>query len=65
MLKGDFRFIDHGTVHVLRLLTPAAWNWIEENVSDWTPWGPDGIVIEPRYVDNIRAGMTGDGLVEG
>lgn len=65
MPEGDFRFANHGSVFVLRLLTPAAWSWVEENVQDWTPWGPDGIIVEPRYVDSIRTGMSGDGLVEG
>ena len=43
--------------------------WVEENVrqDDETQyWGSDGIVIEPRYADNVLTGIVGDGLwVEG
>lgn len=61
----DAKLIDHGSLVILESCTPAANEWIEDHIpDDAQTWGT-GIVIEPRYVDDIVQGMQSDGLTIG
>jgi hypothetical protein len=54
---------NHGSIFVLEPLTPTADDWFKDNLpDDATSWGK-GVVVEPRYVEDVVQGMTGDGLV--
>lgn len=61
-----FELENHGSVFLLRPLTSAAKEWMQEHFPMDNPetqfWG-DAIVIEPRYVASIVDGIIGDGLV--
>jgi hypothetical protein len=59
----DFICENHLSLFLLRPLSPAAFDWIEENLpSDRLTFG-DATVIEPRYVAPILLGIQDDGLV--
>ena len=60
---SDFDFANHGSICLLTPRTPEAHNWVDANLpQDVMTWGPCSIVIEPRYVENILAGIAEEGL---
>jgi hypothetical protein len=59
----DFLCENHGSVYLLRPITPAAFEWMEEHLpADRLNFG-NAVVIEPRYVWAILVGLQDDGLV--
>lgn len=59
----DIRIENHGSVVLLRPVSGAATNWMEDHLpADAQRWG-DAVVVEPRYVQPILDGMMNDGLV--
>lgn len=59
----DFLFTDHGSITVLTAISPAAKRWVDRHLpSDRMTLGPNGSVIEPRYIGDIIQGVTDDGL---
>ncbi len=59
----DFHYFNHGSICTLTAATDAAKQWADEHLPDDRQlWGQFGNVIEPRYVNDIIAGITGDGL---
>lgn len=59
----DFLVENHGTVYLLRALTPAAKSWIEENLSEDRQTFGSATVVEHRYIADIVRGAQADGLV--
>jgi hypothetical protein len=60
---GDFSVSNHGSVLILHALTDAAWEWVEEHISDDAmTWGRSGTVVEPRYIADIIDGIRAAGL---
>ena len=62
----DFKLENHGSLFLLRPLTSAAKDWMNDHLpmnSPETQFWCDGIVIEPRYAAPIVEGIVGDGLV--
>jgi len=56
----------HGSLYLLRPLTPEAKLWLIDNVgtpSDEVQWFGGAVVVEPRYVGDILEGLRADGLV--
>ena len=47
---------------LVRPLTRDAETWIADNVPD-APWFHAALAVEPRYLDNLLAGMRADGLI--
>jgi len=62
----DFKRENDGSLFLLRPLSVAAKEWMQQNLPVDSPetqfWG-DAIVIELRYVEAILDGIFGDGLV--
>jgi hypothetical protein len=62
----QFELENHGSLFLLRPLTSAATEWMQENLPMDSPetqfWG-EAIVIEPRYLEPIIEGILADGLV--
>lgn len=60
---ADVAFEDHGTVVLIRPLSPAAEKWLNDNVQ-CEPWQKMGNAIagEPRMVHDVMSGMEADGL---
>lgn len=62
----DFKLENHGSLFLLRPLTAAAKEWMQQNLpvdSPETQFCCDAVVIEPRYVDAIVDGIIGNRLV--
>jgi hypothetical protein len=60
----DFICENHGSIFLLKPLTPSAESWLEENIGQenaFQPYWPT-CVIEHRYVSDIVAGIENDGL---
>ena len=59
-MTPDIRFEDHGSIWIARPETPVGTAWLEEN-TDGT-WFGAGLVVEPRYVEDLYHGADADGL---
>jgi hypothetical protein len=60
---SDFEFADHGSICLLVPISPDANDWVSEHIpDDAMRWGACAIVIEPRYVDDVLAGILDEGL---
>ena len=58
----DFSLDNHGSICILHLLSNAAKDWVEDNLPEDRMTWCGGVVIEPRYVQPIVAGMIAEGL---
>lgn len=63
-MDTDFDFANHGSICILTPLNENAFRWLEAHVvnEETQFWGKSGIVVEPRYVSNLVAGIFADGL---
>ena len=52
----------HGSIVIVRPKTPEARAWIGQHVSDDCQYWCGGVVVEPRYLDDLVVGMQADGL---
>lgn len=59
----DIMVQNHGSIVLVYPVSSEAREWIEQNVSDESQWFGGGLVVEPRYVENLIQGMLNDGLV--
>ncbi len=59
-VEGEGRFC---TVYLLRPLTPAAFDWIEEHIPKDAQRLGNAVAIEHRYIGPIAEGILEDGLV--
>jgi len=60
----DFLCENHGSIFLLRPLTPSANSWLEEHIGQdngFQPYWPT-CVIEQRYICLILEGIQNDGL---
>jgi hypothetical protein len=62
--QPDFVVENHGSIFLLRPLTPAAKAWVEEHIGDngYQPYYPT-VVVEHRFIADIIHGAQADGLV--
>jgi hypothetical protein len=60
----DLVATNHGSLFVLEPHTQPAREWCDENLGDdeTQHWGLDGIVVEPRYLEDILQGARERGL---
>lgn len=63
--EPDFIVNNHGSVCVLRAVSPAAKEWVEESlhIEGWQLWGRDGIAVDPRMLAPILDGIEADGYI--
>ena len=64
MSKIDVKVTNHGSLLVANPLTRKAKTWFKRHIpedQDHQYWH-GGIVVEPRYIYDLCAGMSGDGL---
>ncbi len=59
-IEGEGRFC---TVYLLRPLTPAAFDWIDEHIPEDAQRLGTAIAVEHRYIGAIAEGIVADGLV--
>ena len=60
----DFLCENHGSILLLKPLTPSAVSWVEEHIGQedgYQPYFPT-VVVEHRYIADIVAGIQNDGL---
>ena len=64
-MSADFTVYRDGSISLMRPVSPAAMNWIADNLPDLESWQWMGgaIAIEWRYVDAIIDGAIIDGLI--
>lgn len=58
----DVSVTNQGSIILFHLLTDAARTWVDEHVSDDAQFFGNGLVVEPRYAQDLADGMAGDGL---
>jgi len=63
-IPPDFVVENHGSIFLLRPLTPTARSWVDEHIGDngYQPYYPT-VVVEHRYIADIVRGAGADGLV--
>jgi hypothetical protein len=52
-----------GNLYLFMLQTPAAHEWVSQNVSEDRQMFGSGLAVEHRFVADLAAGMEADGLV--
>lgn len=52
---------NHGSILIFVPASEAGQDWIEENIGHGMRWA-GGVVVEPRYADDIISGAINDGL---
>ena len=58
----DLRFRDHGSVWLIRPLSPRGQEWFDEHLPEDAQTFGGAVACEPRYVLDIINGALGDGL---
>lgn len=59
----DFRVENHGSVFILYAESNEAKQWVADHIPEDAPtWGPNGIAVEARYIQDIVDGARYDGL---
>jgi hypothetical protein len=61
--QSDFLVENHGTVFLLRPLTPAANAWVKENLPENHLTFGHAIAVEHRFIVDVVRGAQNDGLV--
>ena len=61
-MMADVKIENHGSLVLIRPLTEAASDWLDENISEDAQHFGAAVVVEPRYVEAIVEGMQNDGL---
>ena len=62
-IPPDFNVVDHGSLCVLTPTTDAAEDWAAEHLpADAQGWGLTGIVVAPRFMQDIILGIADAGL---
>jgi len=61
-MRVDFELSGGGTVYLLRPVTRAAHNWVEEHLPTDATWWCGAVVVEHRYIGPIIGDAIGDGL---
>lgn len=63
-IKADFCLENYGSILLLRPLSDAAEDWVNEHIgrdNGFQPYWPT-VVIEPRYLADILEGVKAEGL---
>lgn len=62
-MQPDVVVENHGSVCMVTPMSPAAHEWVDENVQlDSWQWLGASFACEPRYVSSLIDGMVDDGL---
>jgi hypothetical protein len=63
--QPDFVIENHGSIFLLKPITPSALSWVEEYIGQdngFQPNYPRAIVVEHRYIADIVTGIQSDDL---
>jgi hypothetical protein len=61
-MSADLRVTDHGSIFLLRPITKAGAEWIDDNIGDDAQWYGRAVVVEHRYIADIVDGARADGI---
>ena len=59
---GDIFIKDHGSILIFVPATEAGMEWMDQNIDPGAMRWSGGIVVEPRYANDIVIGAQQDGL---
>lgn len=59
---ADIEVENHGTIFLLRPLTTAGQEWLNEHIPEDAQTMGNAVACEPRYAIDIVVGMQRDGL---
>jgi len=62
-MDADITLENHGSIVLVRPLTPDGNRWLTDNVTSDALWFAGAVVVEPRYLESLIDGMIGDGLI--
>src|SRR5262245_53702770 len=62
-MRIDFELSGGGTVYLLRPVSLAAHDWVQDHLPADATWFGGAIVVEHRYIGPLIGGAIGDGLV--
>jgi hypothetical protein len=57
-----FTVEDHGSIVLVRPLTDDVEEWLEEHTDEESQWFGGALVVEPRYLSPLLAGMFEEGF---
>jgi len=63
VLNPDISIENHGTIFLFRLSTPAASEWVSQNVQSDAQFFGDALAVEHRYARDLAIAAVADGLV--
>lgn len=62
-IDADFLVNDQGSIIILTPTSEAAIEWCDTHLPDDAQrWGPNGYVVEHRYIQDIIDGLEADGF---
>jgi hypothetical protein len=61
--QADFSIENHRSIFLFRMNTPAAAEWVSQNVQADAQLFDDALVVEHRYAHDLAVGMAEAGLV--
>jgi hypothetical protein len=53
---------NHGSIVLVRPLTPDVTNWLVDHTADDAQWFGNALVVEPRYVEALVEGLIAEGF---
>jgi len=57
-----FDIENHGTIVLVRPLTPDCASWLAEHVDEEAQWFGRALVVEPRYVEPLVTALIEEGF---
>jgi hypothetical protein len=61
--EPDFSVENHGSIFLLRPLSPLGFDWIDQHIPEDAQHFGNAVVVEHRYIGDIAEGILADGLV--
>lgn len=58
----DYKAENHGSLWLIRPLTPEATEWLNENLSEEAQWFGNAVAVEPRYVPGLVERLRAEGF---
>jgi hypothetical protein len=64
-MNPDFIVSDHGSLLLVTAQNASADRWLKSSTGDEAQWFGNALVVEPRYIADLVAGLENDGYVVG
>ena len=63
-MKPDFTVTCHGSFWLVQPLSQGATTWLRGIGNDESQWVGNALCVEPRYLDNLIAGLKEAGFTQ-